>query len=208
MARKRSAKSRREQDHFGKRAKKEGYAARSIYKLEEIDQRCGILSAGQRVLELGCSPGSWTAYAASQVGSTGMVVGYDLKPVNIALPPHAETRVGDVFELSPDELGGPFDVIISDMAPATMGDHKTDALRSAGLVECALELGRVSLVEGGILVAKLLEGSEIESLVRRMRGEFKKVQRLRPKATRKESTEVFLVGMGKYAVEEDAGDGE
>jgi 23S rRNA (uridine2552-2'-O)-methyltransferase len=117
------------------------------------------------------------------------------------MPQHAEARVGDVFELTVEELGGMFQVLISDMAPSTTGNRVTDHLRSAGLVERALDLALRCLEPGGSVVAKLLEGAEIEPIVRRMREEYEKVQRFRPKATRQESTEVFLVGLRKRAVE-------
>ena len=107
--------------------------------------------------------------------------------------------MGDVFELSVEDFGGMFNVIVSDMAPKTTGNRVTDHLRSAGLVERALDLALRCLEPGGAVVAKLLEGSEIESIVRRMRGEYEKVQRFRPKATRQESTEVFLVGLKRRA---------
>src|SRR5690349_16217409 len=97
----------REQDHYGRRAKAEGKAARSIYKLEEIDERWRVLRAGIRVLDLGCAPGSWLQYAAEKVGSDGQVIGYDLKPVTIKLPPHVTTHVGDAFAVEPE--AGPFD---------------------------------------------------------------------------------------------------
>ena len=188
----------RRQDHFGKKAKSEGRPARSVYKLEEIDQRWKILRPGMRVLDLGCSPGSWLQYAAEKVGSKGHALGYDLKDIEISLPGHAEARIGDVFLVSVDELGGKVDVLLSDMAPATMGHHKTDALRSAGLAERALDLADRLLLPGGTVVVKLLEGGEIVELIKRMRLTYAKVERLRPKATRKESTEIFLIGLGRH----------
>src|SRR5687768_5337254 len=113
---------RRRPDHYARRAKKEGRPARSVYKLEEIDGRWRLLRRGDRVLDLGCAPGSWMQYAAERVGPGGRVVGYDLAPVTIRLPPQAEAHVADVFALDPAGLGGPFDVVVSDMAPSTMGD--------------------------------------------------------------------------------------
>ena len=136
-------------------------------------------------------------YTARRVGEKGQVLGYDLKPVETTLPAHAEARVGDIYEISLEELGGLFHVIVSDMAPSTTGNRATDHLRSAALVERALDIADSFLKTGGSVVAKLLEGGEIEALVKRMRQSYKKVERHRPKATRKESTEVFLVGIGK-----------
>ncbi|MED5464157.1 MAG: RlmE family RNA methyltransferase [Myxococcota bacterium] len=192
-----SGRQQRRQDHFGKRAQREGKAARSIYKLEEIDTRWKLLRAGMRVLDLGCSPGSWMQYAGEKVGPKGQVIGYDLKDIEISLLPHMEARIGDAFEVQVEEIGGQVHVVLSDMAPATMGHHKTDALRSAALAERALDLADRLLLPGGAVVVKLLEGGEIVDLVKRLRADYSKVERLRPKATRKESTEIFLIGLGR-----------
>lgn len=186
----------KEPDHFSRRAHKEGHAARSIYKLEEIDQRWKLIPKGGSVLDLGCSPGSWMQYAAQKVGPTGTVLGFDLKPIAASLPPHAEARVGDIYQLRDEELRGrPYDVVLSDMAPSTTGDHTTDHLRNAALVERALELAERHLEVGGHVVVKILEGGEVPQLVQRIRGAFEKVERLRPQATRKHSTEIFLIGL-------------
>jgi 23S rRNA (uridine2552-2'-O)-methyltransferase len=188
---------RREQDHFGRRAKKEGKAARSIYKLEEIDRRWQIIKRGAVVLDLGCAPGSWMQYAAAKVGPEGRVIGYDLKPVSVSLPAYAETRIGDAFAIPALELPPRLDVVLSDMAPSTMGDHKTDAARSAGLAEHALAIASVRLAPGGHVVVKVLEGGDVPAIVRGMRATYSRVEQLRPEATRKHSTEIFLIGIGK-----------
>jgi 23S rRNA (uridine2552-2'-O)-methyltransferase len=189
------SRNRRHQDHFGRRAKAEGRPARSVYKLEEIDQRWHLLRKGVTVLDLGCAPGSWLQYAAERVGPAGRVTGYDLKPLSISLPAHAEVAVGDVFAV--ELRAEAYDVVLSDMAPATMGHHKTDATRSAVLAERALDLADGHLKTGGHVVVKVLEGGEVVELVKRMRSSYTKVERLRPQATRKESTELFLIGLSK-----------
>jgi 23S rRNA (uridine2552-2'-O)-methyltransferase len=188
---------RREQDHYGRRAKAEGKAARSVYKLEEIDDRWRLLRPAARVLDLGCAPGSWLEYAAAKVGAKGYVIGYDLKPVSISVPSNAEARLGDAFAIDPRDVPGPFDMVLSDMAPSTMGDHATDAIRSAALAERALDMAEVHLRQGGNFVVKVLEGGDVPLIVARMRTLFDKVERLRPKATRRESTESFIIGLGR-----------
>jgi 23S rRNA (uridine2552-2'-O)-methyltransferase len=188
---------RRTQDHFGRRAKKEGKAARSIYKLEEIDERWQILRRGSIVLDLGCAPGSWMQYTAAKVGPEGRVLGYDLKPINVSLPAHAETRVGDAFQIPDADLPATIDVVLSDMAPSTMGDHRTDAARSAALAERALGIAAARLRAGGHVVVKVLEGGDVPAMVRAMRATYSKVEQLRPEATRKHSTEIFLIGLAK-----------
>jgi len=97
----------RTQDAFGKRAQKEGYPARSVYKLSEIDRRVRLFRRGMRVLDLGACPGSWTLYAAEQVGREGKVIGLDLNPARTALPPQAHYQTGDVMEVTAEELVGP-----------------------------------------------------------------------------------------------------
>ncbi|MEO1172848.1 MAG: RlmE family RNA methyltransferase [Myxococcota bacterium] len=188
----------KQSDHYTRRAKKEGRPARSVYKLQEIDEKHKILRKGAHVLDLGCAPGSWIQYAAERVGPSGRALGFDLKPVEVSLPAHAEAHVGDAFELRA-ELEHAFDVILSDMAPATSGDRKTDALRSAGLVERALDVAEAQLKPGGAVVLKVFEGGEVPQLVRRMQSTFEKVIRARPDATRKHSVEIFLVGLRKRA---------
>lgn len=187
--------SRRMPDHYARKAKKEGAPARSVYKLEEMDRRWQLLRPGQAVLELGCAPGSWTQYVARRVGPGGRVLAYDLQRLQIALPAHVEVHQGDAFAVRAEEVGH-FDVVLSDMAPATMGHHQTDAWRSAALAERALQLACGVLRPGGVVVVKVLEGGEVPDLVRAMRQTYKKVERLRPQATRRESTEIFLVGLG------------
>lgn len=185
-------------DHFARRAKQEGLAARSVYKLEEIDQRWQVIGRSARVLDLGCAPGSWMQYAANKVGTHGEVLGFDLEEVSVSLPAHADARIGDVYELEEADLGAAFDTILSDMAPATMGDHKTDAARSVALAESALAIADAHLLAGGCFVVKVLEGGDVPALVADMRRRYEQVERLRPKATRKHSTELYLVGLHKH----------
>jgi 23S rRNA (uridine2552-2'-O)-methyltransferase len=194
----------RRQDHFARKAKKEGRPARSVYKLQEIDEKWRILAPGQRVLDLGASPGSWTQYAAEKVGAKGCVIAYDLKALNVAVPAQVQFEIGDVFDLGRPEGPltqasslGTFDVVLSDMAPNTMGHQKTDALRSMALCEQALLIARSMGRTGSALVVKALEGGEVPQLALEMRKTYKKVTRLRPQATRKESTEIFLIGLDK-----------
>ncbi|MGB5703051.1 MAG: RlmE family RNA methyltransferase [Polyangiales bacterium] len=187
---------RRKQDHHGRRARREGYPARSVYKLQEIDRRVGLFKKGHRVLDLGASPGSWTLYAAERVGPGGRVLGIDLNDPEIALPSQAEIRTLDAFEADPASFGGPFDLVISDMAPKTSGQRHADQYRSYELVMRALELAKMVLQPGGTFVAKIFQGAEFEDARNAVREVFAKVRIIRPEATRNESYEVFLVGVG------------
>lgn len=148
------------------------------------------------MLDLGASPGSWTLYAAERVGASGRVLGLDIVDPGVALPAHAEIRTLDAFTVQPESLGGPFDVVISDMAPKTSGQRHADQYRSYELVMRALELSKTVLTPGGTFVAKIFQGAEFEDARNAIREVFGKVRIIRPKATRDESYEVFLVGLG------------
>ncbi len=167
-----------------------------MYKLEEIDRRVGLFKKGQRVLDLGASPGSWTLYAAQQVGPNGRVLGIDLTDPKIALPPQAEILTANAFEVDPATLGGPFDLVISDMAPKTSGQRHADQYRSYELVMQALKLAKAVLKPDGAFVAKIFQGAEFEDARSSLREVFAKVRIIRPRATRSESYEVFLIGLG------------
>jgi 23S rRNA (uridine2552-2'-O)-methyltransferase len=185
-----------------RRAKQEGFAARAVYKLEELDRRFKLLGPGRRVLDLGAWPGSWMQYAGQRVGEDGRVVGIDLRPVELALPPWCEAFVADVEELDPRillERFGPFDVVLSDMAPKTIGDTTTDALRSEALLERALTFAEVVLRPGGHFAGKVFQGAGFTGLLERVRSMFQKAKPFHTKATRAGSAEHYLVGQGRRA---------
>lgn len=190
--------TKREQDAFGHRAKREGYPARSVYKLEEIDKRVRLFRRGQRVLDLGAAPGSWTMYAAQRVGLEGKVVAIDLNPIQVSLPANVHTAEGDLNELDVGAVAGTseFDVVISDMAPQTSGQRHADAFRSYELVMLALRLAEVHLVTGGNFVAKIFQGAEFDEAREAVRHQFDTVRVIKPEASRQESYEVFLLGLG------------
>lgn len=191
-------RTRRPQDHFGERAKREGYPARSVYKLQEIDRRVQLLRRGQRVLDLGASPGSWTQYAAQRVERQGKVVGIDLNPARIALPPWVSFQTLDIFKLDAlAEFGpGAFDLVLSDMAPHTSGQRHRDQFGSYELYARALEIAAQVLVPGGAFVGKIFQGPEMENARTQTRAHFDTVRIIKPEASRSESYEVFLVGLG------------
>jgi len=190
--------TKREQDAFGHRAKREGYPARSVYKLEEIDKRVRLFRRGQRVLDLGAAPGSWTMYAAQRVGLEGKVVAIDLNPIQVSLPANVHTAEGDLNELDVGAVAGTneFDVVISDMAPQTSGQRHADAFRSYELVMLALRLAETHLVAGGNFVAKIFQGAEFDEAREAVRKQFDTVRVIKPEASRQESYEVFLLGLG------------
>ena len=187
-------------DHYFHKAKRNGYVARSAYKLEEIDKKHRIIRKGNLVLDLGCSPGSWLQYASRKVGEEGEVLGVDLKPVNHPLLSHVKVLQGDIFELTAKDLGmsgGMIDVILSDMAPKTTGIRATDAQRSYALNQRVLQLAEELLRPQGMLLVKAFQGAPMDGLRSAFRDTFAKAILCKPKSSRAESVEIFLLGMGK-----------
>ena len=190
-------------DRFYRKAKSERYAARSVFKLEEIDNRFRLLKGGRRVLDLGCRPGSWLQYASAKVGDRGFVVGLDRELLEISVPPNATSLEGDVRTMEPATLraalpaggGSCFHLVMSDMAPDTTGHSFTDQARSAELFKSALDLAQEVSCPGGSFVGKIFMGEEFQDIATRMRGQFERVKTVRPEATRSSSREVYLVGM-------------
>lgn len=190
-------------DHYTDRAKKSGYLARSVYKLEAIQDRFALISPGDAVLDIGAAPGSWTQLAIELVGTSGSVTAVDLSPLEISAPDDLLATVqGDLFDGETQRClaeRGPYDVIISDAAPATTGNRTVDTSRSAALVELVVYLAAEWLRPGGNLVAKIFQGGEEQDILKDMRMKYDSARAFRPKATRKESFETYLVGLGRNA---------
>jgi len=184
-------------DPFFQKAKKEKYIARAVYKLEAIDKKQRIIKRGGRVLDLGCHPGSWMQYACKKVGPAGLVIGVDITPTD---PParNARTITADAFDLDPETFEykeGGFDCVVSDMAPNTTGIKTVDQLKSAALVEKALEVAKVYCKPGGHFVAKIFMRPEEPKLFLEIRRYFENAIRFKPEASRSESFESYLVGL-------------
>ena len=187
-------------DHYFHKAKKDGYAARSAYKIEEIDKKYRIIRTGNKVLDLGCSPGSWLQYANRKVGNSGQVLGVDLQPVKISLPSHVKVIKADIFEVTDEDLkikGGQADVILSDMAPKTSGIRTTDVRRSFELNKKVLYLANDILCTEGSLLVKAFQGNLLDELCSEFRKMFAQVKLCKPKSSRPESVEIFILGTGK-----------
>lgn len=185
-------------DAFFRKARNEGFAARAVYKLEDIDKRMHVLRAGARVLDLGCRPGSWMQYACKVVGPHGKVVGVDRLPLPAPVP-GAHVILADIYTLSDEELLcglAAYDVVLSDMAPDTTGIKATDQARSANLVEEALTRAERLLAPLGCFVAKIFQSPDVEKLRQQMSRRFGEVRLLKPEGSRSQSTELYLVGKG------------
>ncbi len=184
-------------DRFTRAAKEQGYAARSVFKLSEVDQRHPILRAGQRVVDLGCFPGSWSRYVLERVGRKGCLVGVDFEAPAL-LGGHWIAR--SVLDVTPaeilDALGGPADVVLSDMAPNTTGVAFTDHVRQLVLARAALALAEATLVVGGSFFLKVFDGEEVPAFQTALRQRFAKLSRYRPEAVRNNSREFFLLATG------------
>ncbi len=186
-------------DHFFHKAKKENFLARSVYKLEEIDQRFKILDKGDQVIDLGYHPGSWIQYTADKIGVNGVVIGADIKEINSKLLNLKNVRLfkKDVLEIqSMDELGVSvqFDVVLSDMAPNTTGIKSVDQDRSLNLVEMVFFLLPKFLKPGGNMVIKVFESQHAQTFLKDQKKYFEEFHYLRPKSTRSVSKEYFVIG--------------
>ncbi|MFN3534255.1 MAG: SAM-dependent methyltransferase [Desulfatiglandales bacterium] len=191
--------SKRWADHFTERAKLEGYKARSVYKLREIHERFRVFKLGDKVLDLGCYPGSWSQFALEQVGERGRVFGIDILEVRDLSDHRFSFHRADVLRLSPGELldlVGPVDVVLSDLAPSTTGIRVVDSAKFMELVLKALEVAKTVLKPNGIFVFKAFESKELGILRHEIRSLFRNLKAFRPKATRARSKEVFTICLG------------
>jgi len=189
-------------DHFHQRAKREGYRSRAAFKLLEIQQSQRLLRPGQKVIDLGCWPGGWLQVAAEAVGRRGRVVGVDRAAID---PPLENENViafcADLTEPTVskellERLGGPADVLLSDAAPKLSGIRAADQAREGALLEAIEALLGDLLRAGGALLIKILEGPDALLVERRLRGEFETAKTVKPSASRRGSSERYLLGRG------------
>jgi len=186
-------------DPYVARAKREGYRSRAAFKLLEIDEKYHILKPGQRIVDLGAAPGGWSQIAARKVGEKGRVVGIDLLPIDpmpgvefIELDFLDESAPGRLIEM----LGGPADVVMSDMAANTTGHKKTDHLRIIGLAEAAIYFAREILAPGGVFLAKVFQGGTENQLLADLKRDFSVVRHVKPAASRADSAELYVLATG------------
>ncbi len=197
------ANSRRDKaDSYTLRAHKEGYPARSVYKLEEINKVHGIIKGGDSVLDVGAAPGSWTLFTHRElIKENGRIVSVDLNRLNLNPVPFTVTEItGDAFSKEIRarlvELG-PYDAIISDAAPMTTGNRTVDTSRSEYLAEQVVLLASEQLKKHGNLVLKIFQGGGQEEVLKQMRTLFNKAKAFKPKACRDDSFEIYLIGLDK-----------
>lgn len=179
-------------------AKAQGYPARSVFKLEEIDRRVRLLRPGQRVLDLGAAPGSWSLYASQRIGAQGRVLAIDIQEILQAFGPNVQVVRGDALDLSNEVLSaeGPYDVVLSDMAPNTSGNKGRDQALSFELFMRAVEVSAAFARPGASFVGKIFMSGDFQEARAAVFERYERVQAIRPEGTRSQSSELFVVGMG------------
>jgi 23S rRNA (uridine2552-2'-O)-methyltransferase len=188
-------------DPYVARARREGFRSRAAYKLMEIDDKAHILRKGARVVDLGAAPGGWSQVAAKRVNAPqqGRVVAIDLLPME-PVPGVDFAQIDFLDPAAPESLkamlGGPADVVLSDMAANATGHAKTDHLKIMGLVETAAEFAREVLAPGGSFLAKVLQGGTEAQLLSGLKRDFRAVRHIKPAASRADSAELYLLATG------------
>jgi 23S rRNA (uridine2552-2'-O)-methyltransferase len=206
-ARKRSLSStlwleRQLNDPYVAQARREGYRSRAAYKLLEIDEKYRLFRPGQRIVDLGAAPGGWSQVAAARTGccdGRGRVIGIDLlemDPIEGVAFRRMDFHDPEAPERFREWLGGPADGVLSDMAANATGHRKTDHLRIVGLVELAAEFAHEVLTPGGFFLVKVLQGGAEGELLARLKREFAAVRHVKPKASRADSAELYVLATG------------
>ena len=175
------------EEHYTLKARQDKYPARSVYKLQQIDEKFNLFRKDFKILDLGCAPGSWLVYASKK----GSVLGVDLQDITIPLPQNARFIKQDIYTF---ETGEKFNIILSDMAPNTSGDHSVDVERSIELCERALEIAKTNLKRGGNFLCKIFEGEGIQEFFKKIEQNFSFAKRYKPLASRSESREIYIIG--------------
>ncbi len=193
-------------DHYYNKAKQEGYRSRSAYKLKQLDDLENVIDHGETVVDLGAAPGGWLEVAAEKVGPPGTVIGVDLQRITPFDDPELNDRVetlrGDMTEDRTrervvDAAGGSVDAVVSDMAPNMSGEYSLDQARSLHLARQAFETALELLDTGGDFVVKVFEGPDVDAFRADVGDAFQYVRATTPKATRDESSELYLIGKGR-----------
>lgn len=187
-------------DFWALKAKREGYPARSVYKLMEIDKKFSLVKKGARVLDIGAAPGSWSLWILRRLEGSGFLAAVDLQDLGASVDyPNFMFCRGDLYD---DKLRerllsyGPFGIVLSDAAPATTGNRFVDQSASEAIVEAVIDYAEAGLGPGGSIVAKIFQGGAEQSLLKRLRGRFTQAKTFKPEACRSESFETYLVATG------------
>mgnify|MGYP002852387261 FL=1 len=188
-------------DYWSQKAFSEGYPARSVYKLKEIDEKFGMIKKNYTVLDLGAAPGSWTTFLLRAMDGTGKVVSCDLNPLSKDVK--SDNLVFIQGDLNDNEIRsaikaeGPFDLVVCDAAPLTTGNRIVDTARSQGLVKMAIYYAQTMLKKGGSFAVKIFQNGDQQALLKMMRETFTSAKGFKPVACRAESFETYLIGINK-----------
>ena len=188
-------------DFWSQKAFKEGYPARSVYKLQEINQKFGILKKNYNILDLGSAPGSWTTWLLRNLDETGKVVSCDLNPLSKSVK--GDNLVFLQGDLLSQEIReqikalGPYNLVVCDAAPLTTGNRTIDTARSKGLVEMAIFYAQEMLKQGGNFCVKIFQNGAQQKELQKMKEIFTSAKGFKPQACRTESFETYLIGLNK-----------
>jgi 23S rRNA (uridine2552-2'-O)-methyltransferase len=187
-------------DFWAQKAKKEGYPARSVYKLQEIDKKFNLIKQGARVMDIGAAPGSWSLWVLQRLAGKGFLASVDLQEIGMKSPyDNFLFILGDLYDPEVRQkllAAGPFGLVLSDAAPATTGNRVVDQGASEAIVEAVIDYAKDALAPGGSMVAKIFQGGAEADLLKRLRGSFSLARAFKPEACRSESFETYLIATG------------
>ena len=192
--------SNRKKDFFYKQAKGKGVAARAYFKIEDLDKKHRLIQKNFRVIDVGAAPGSWTQYAQEKVGEKGFILAIDLNPLSISTLPNVTFIQKSIFDFEPRDMSqefGEFDLIVSDVAPRTMGNQTVDHTRSFDLCAHVLSIAKEVLKKNSTMICKMYQGDQTRLFIESMKKVFSEVKIQKPLASRKESREIFVLGRKK-----------
>ena len=191
----------RRRDQFYRRAKKEGYRSRAVFKLIEIDGKFKIFREGYKVVDLGSAPGGWLQYAAEAVGNKGFVFGVDIREITPLPYRNVKTIKMDVFDEKLEEIvlknfGSRVDVVLSDLSPNISGVWEVDVARNVEMCERVIDFSDKVLRRNGKLILKVFEGTDTKRVINQLKKRFTSVRLFKPSASRKKSAELYLICLG------------
>lgn len=192
--------AKRTKDFFYKQAKEEGVVARSFFKIEDLDQKYRLIKPKMRIMDVGAAPGSWIQYLLRKTGDEGFIYALDLNPLTISVPDNVVFDQKNLFDISPEEVHeqhGMFDLIISDVAPRTTGSDFVDQTRSYELVEHVRNIAIKVLKKNCHMICKMYQSGDTKKFTEDMKKVFSSVEIQKPESSRKQSREIFIIGLNK-----------
>lgn len=192
--------SKRTKDFFYKQAKEVGAVARSFFKIEDLDRKFRLVKPKMRIMDIGSAPGSWIQYLLTKIGEEGFIYAIDLNPLHISVPENVIFDQKNLFDITPEEIKnshGMFDLIISDVAPRTTGSDFVDQTKSYDLVEHVRQIAMVVLKKNANMICKMYQSGDTKKFTDHMKEIFVEVKIQKPESSRKQSREIFVVGLSK-----------